>query len=127
MAALPCTALDFGNGDFGTPCLDDFIDVEQSCPDSPSAETGQEPDPDSGFEGCDPPVVSNDTNVCIAQYSNCADGSSYIVTCTPPPEGGLHVCVCQTNGVDTDSFQLENPCADGTYETLAPTTCGYPV
>jgi hypothetical protein len=71
--------------------------------------------------------VSNDTNICIAQYANCTDGNSYIVTCTPPPEGELHVCVCQTNGVDTDSFQLDNPCADGSYESLAPTACGYPV
>lgn len=127
MAGLPCQSLDFDSGDFGTPCLDDFVEVEQACQVSGNVETGQEPDPDSGFEGCDAPLVSNDTNICVAQYTNCTDGNSYIVTCTPPPEGGLHVCVCQTNGVDTDSFQLENPCADGTYESLAPTTCGYPV
>jgi hypothetical protein len=81
---------------------------------------------DTGFDGCTEPGLFTDSQTCLAQYDNCADGNVYQVECAPGPDGVLHTCVCTFNGGQTLTFETENPCT-GAYESLAASSCGYPV
>ena len=63
---------------------------------------------------------------CGAMFDDCFDGNSYALTCTPPAEGaGLHTCVCEMNGEQTASFEIDNPC-NTIWVELANTECGFP-